>query len=354
VPYLLGFAPTSSIVLVFFDVDQRHVLTARIGWPTPADLSQPCLALVIETCRSARGNGADGAQVVLYPPASRPPSLHTETVCAVADSMRGTEIALRCLGTIADGFWRDLLDLPGQAEQLNDSGLSASCQWVANGISYLPDRQSLVERIDGDPTTTCIRLTAALQVSGGEGYAPAMSRARDRRAIEDAIYNYLLPADIPPTLDTPDVQLQLPPDAHILRWALALADRRIREPLLWRFAQVTPETDGAGRQALAGLSLLVRHTPDPVIAALASCAAALAWQQGNGALAQIAAERGLKADPRNVLCKLVFKAVEQGVHPSIWVEMLNSMTLHELRSGRMQSGMSGTGTRSKYVRDCPG
>jgi hypothetical protein len=380
IPYLLGFAPDDSVALVFFDADYRHVLTARIDWPPHVADFEGCLDLVIDTCRNAIENGADQAQIVLYPPTSVPARHVRNAAAAVDGALQGTGVAVISVGSVADGFWLDLGDPLATRANVNDRGASAAFQWVANGVSYLPDREAVVDRIDGEPTPVAARLADRLNREDINKFIPNTASAKHRRALEEAIYGYLFPTRLSADLDSPALPITLPNDSQILGWALALADRRIREPLLWRFAQMygdrAPDTDHALKEALAGLSLLVRNTPDEVVGALASCTAALAWQQGNGALAQIAAERGLKAktdsndsndnndsnsrdgrsssNVRNVLCDLVFKAVEQGVHPSIWVEMLNSMTLQELRSGQSRKGTDPVKSNAKSVRDCSG
>ena len=299
VPYLLGFAPDDSVALVFFDADCRHVLTARIDWPSEVAGLDGCLDLVIDTCRNAAENGADQAQLVLYPPASVP-AVHVSDFANIFDqALLGAGVAPISIGSVVDGYWKDLGDPSAARARLDSIGASAACQWVANGVSYLPDRDSVVERIDGRPTPVLLRLDALLDQDDVGQFVPEMSRAKDRRALEEAIYGHLFPTRLARDVDAPTSPIGLPDDSLILRWALALADRRIREPLLWRFAQMygdrAPDTDRALNDALSGLCLLVRNTPNELVAAIASCSAALAWQQGNGALAQIAAERGLKA-----------------------------------------------------------
>ncbi|NQU36210.1 MAG: DUF4192 domain-containing protein, partial [Actinobacteria bacterium] len=358
VPYLLGFVPDDSVVFVFFDAEYRHVLTARIDWPQQDASFDVRAALLRDTCRNAVDNGARQGQIVLYPPAPIAAQDMVDVAAVVQDSLHGVGIGSRSVGSVVDGYWRDLADPPGEHADLDDQGVAAACQWVAKGVSYLPDRASMVECIDGLPTWISKRLAKELEGGEADCLLPQLSAATSRRTIEDEIFDHLFPVATSLSLDSPPLPIELPDDQAILRWTQALADRRIREPLLWRFAQMygahEPEVDRALKEALAGLALVVRNTPDEVVAAIASCTAALAWQQGNGALAQIAAERGLKSSSSNVLCDLVFKAVEQGVHPSIWVEMLNSMTLQELRSGQARKGVEPVKKASKSVRDCPG
>ncbi len=359
VPYLLGFAPSDSAVIVFFDVSYRHALTVRVDWPlgSPSHPQVEWIDLIVQTCQNAAENSADRAQVVLYPPTSAPLSASRQVAGVIRETLSGLPVALHCVGTVSAGLWRDLTDPKALAEPLDDAGLSAACQWVANGVAYQPDRETVVAGIDGEPTQTSARILRLYEQGPVANDPRDLSTAVKRRAVEEAIFNELFPDGLHAVSGPGRDALALPPDAQLLQWALALGDRRIREPLLWRFAQTygdeTAEASRAVKQALSGLTQLVRHTPEVIVAPLASCAAALAWQLGNGAVAQIAAERGLRGDRGNVLCDLVFKAVEQGVHPRVWVDMLQSMTLRELRAGRAR-GEQAHRSAPKSVRDCPG
>jgi hypothetical protein len=92
--------------------------------------------------------------------------------------------------------------------------------------------------------------------------------------------------------------------------AVSLADLRVRDDA---WARMVPE------HAAAHLRLwtdVVRRAPARYVPAPASLLAFTAWQAGNGALANLAAERALAADPGYSMAQLLLDAVGAGVPPS--------------------------------------
>ena len=61
---------------------------------------------------------------------------------------------------------------------------------------------------------------------------------------------------------------------------------------------------------------MVRRVPARYVPASASLLAFTAWQSGNGALANIAAERALAADPEYSMAQLLLEAISAGMPPS--------------------------------------
>jgi hypothetical protein len=61
---------------------------------------------------------------------------------------------------------------------------------------------------------------------------------------------------------------------------------------------------------------VVRRAQQPYVPAPASLLAFTAWQSGDGALANIAIERALAADPGYSMALLLAEAVESGLPPS--------------------------------------
>jgi hypothetical protein len=96
-----------------------------------------------------------------------------------------------------------------------------------------------------------------------------------------------------------------------LAWlAFSLADLRVRDDA---WARMLPQ------HAAAHLRLwtdVVRRAPARYVPAPASLLAFTAWQAGNGALANLAAERALAADPTYSMAQLLLDAVSAGVPPS--------------------------------------
>src|SRR6201999_4047683 len=61
---------------------------------------------------------------------------------------------------------------------------------------------------------------------------------------------------------------------------------------------------------------VVRRTPARYVPAPASLLAFTAWQSGNGALANVAAQRALAADPEYSMALLLLEAISAGAPPS--------------------------------------
>lgn len=71
-----------------------------------------------------------------------------------------------------------------------------------------------------------------------------------------------------------------------------------------------------------------RHVA-PLATALAGCA----WLDGNGALATVALERALEADPSYSLARLLDRAISHSVPPSVWTESLEAVSYEECLAG---------------------
>jgi hypothetical protein len=79
------------------------------------------------------------------------------------------------------------------------------------------------------------------------------------------------------------------------------------------WARMTPERSA---EHVAFWSDVVRRVPDEAVAGPASMLAFCAWQEGNGALAQIALDRAQAAQPDYSLASLLREAVSAGLPPS--------------------------------------
>lgn len=337
VPYLLGFQPTDSIVAVFASTQGRHVLTARLDLPDPLIQPAALFDALMSVCARADQQGARHACFILYPPESSASPDVPVVVSTLQAAVGESTLSLEGISTVHRGLVRDELDPARQASVLRDAGLATRAQWMARGASYEASRVTLEARIGG-PATPLAQHVESFIASQTAGWSRSVVRnARVRRLLEDEILDYLLLSSDRVTLGQGAADSELPCAATLAGWAVGLSDSRVREPVLWRLAQgcsgaVSREFENE-HSLLMAMCALVRNVPGKYAAPMASCVAAYSWQLGNGAMARIAADHGLAADPDNVLCRLVAEAVKSGVHPDVWLEMLASMSLRELRSG---------------------
>lgn len=190
-------------------------------------------------------------------------------------------------------------------------------------MGFVPSREDVARRVS--PEDTELARAAASLFRGGRPVSVIRSSKRRRRT-EDTLYRFATTRHRSGSAEIMTAPL-------LVHSAKALHDRRIREPLLWRLARwLEPADEARRRHAVDGLCLMTRSCPPPLIAPVASCTAAVAWQVGDGALARLAAERGLAESPDNVLCRLVLDAVSAGIPPKVWVEMLANFSVASLRN----------------------
>ncbi len=97
-----------------------------------------------------------------------------------------------------------------------------------------------------------------------------------------------------------------------LAWlALALSDIRVRDAAWTRM-------DPAHKEPHRRLwTTVTRLAPDGMVAAPASLLAFTAWQDGNGALAQLALDRALAASPRYQMALILREALDLGAPPAL-------------------------------------
>jgi len=94
------------------------------------------------------------------------------------------------------------------------------------------------------------------------------------------------------------------------RDSVSLADLRVRDEA---WARMDPRFRSAHQRLWIDV---VRHASEPYVPAAASLLAFVAWQSGDGALANIAIERALAADPGYSMAQLIGQAVDAGLPPS--------------------------------------
>ena len=100
-------------------------------------------------------------------------------------------------------------------------------------------------------------------------------------------------------------------DKNEIAWlGVTLTDLRVRDDA---WARMDPDFGPAHQRLWTDL---VRLLPDRYVPAPAALLAFTAWQAGNGALASIALERALGADPEYSMALLIAEALHAGLPPS--------------------------------------
>jgi hypothetical protein len=294
IPYLLGFHPVDSVVLVGFAAG-RVMVTARADW---ADVDAPVLQQMFATLR--RG----GAREIVAVGYGSDRSDDAALLAQLDEAEDVGDVDLIDVLTTRDGRWRSLrcddpYCCPPGGRALNSAASPIAAAATFAGLVALPHRGEL-ERLVRPVAADTLAQMAALVASAEQTIAPdGPAETRWRRATVRAVFAACRAAE-------PDY---LPlADAEVARFGAALRVVPIRDAV-WLAID-----DGR----LSGDRLwldLCRRLPDPHAAAPAFLAGWQAWRAGNGSLARIAAERACGADPASHAADLLLGAIAAGADP---------------------------------------
>ena len=308
VPHLLGFHPGQSMVVVGLDGPRGRIkLGFRYDLPDPPDpeMSRDIARHAVEVLRQ---RGVTVAIAAGYGGGT--------LVTPVADALRAAaqdaSITVRDLLRVKGRrYWSYLCQDPGccppEGIPFEGPDHPNARALAAAGMTARPDRESLaalVAPVTGPEAESLRRahqcaLRRAGEMIAGAG-APDRLRAlveAGRDAVRDAIARYRSGGEIT--------------DHDQMAWLiLTVADLRVRDDA---WARMDPGNRDAHQRLWIDVT---RRAPESLVPAPASLLAFTAWQSGDGALANIAVERALAADPGYSMAHLIGQALEAGLPPS--------------------------------------
>ncbi len=311
VPHLLGFHPAKSLVVVGAGGPRQRIeLGFRYDLPDPPDAAVTGQiaghAVAVLTHREMTAVIAIG-----YGPGR----LVTPVMDGFAATARRGGLQVRELLRVQDGrYWsylcRNPACCPAEGVPFDASSHPAAAALSVAGLAAYPDRAALartVAPLAGQParlrdeaaSRACARvaaLTAEASATGGPDPLRLVI-AEGRRAVREAIDRYRAGGQIT--------------DADQLAWlVVSLAQLPVRDDA---WARMVPAHRDAHLRLWADL---VRSAADSWLPAPAALLAFTAWQCGEGALAGIAVERALGADPGYSMALLLRDILDAGVPPS--------------------------------------
>ncbi|MDT5027356.1 MAG: hypothetical protein QOE61_3782 [Micromonosporaceae bacterium] len=308
IPYLLGFQPDSSLVLVAVNDDGRLTNAARLTLPTVDEPLGPLHTALDQVATTITEH--TGADVLLagYGPAEQ-----------VELAVSAATVALTT-ARVADGrFWRLGCDDPntcppeGHPFDTTDSPVTATAVYA--GLVALPDRDALAatltpvpgparDRMIAATVAACAFLTGLMDGAAPTGTSQHPDAALDTRvgrALQRAARTYLSHAQ-----DSYRAR-QPVDDEHAATLTVLL-----QLPSLYDFA--ARQSTGERWQVEMWTDLVRRAEPE-FTAAPATLLALAAIQAGNGALADIAVHRALDADPDDPFAQVLASAIAAGIDP---------------------------------------
>ncbi|OZM74491.1 hypothetical protein CFN78_05080 [Amycolatopsis antarctica] len=305
IPHLLGFRPSNSVVLI----GHRGPAARTIGAVARADLPPAGCErdLAARLMGALLADGATGATLAIVggrvAEQERPGA---RVVAALASVLRDTGLrllhVLRVPDIAAGAAWACDTD-PGCAGLLPDPATTALAAASATvGVVTFGSREAMASLLDPVDEDTLGRRSALLDAAAdaAAGTDPD-SDAEIHRACA-LVRRYLRgPGEV-----------VLSDDEEVVALALAVSRPRVRDACL---TLALPAGSDAARVAERLWLALVRATPRPERAHPACLLGFSAYMRGDGALAGMALENALTADPGHVLAGLLFRALDHHMLP---------------------------------------
>lgn len=327
-PYIIGFHPRESLVATAFAGPRSRLsFTARVDLPEAGDTAaaEAVAAQVAAMLERQCGGAAQAtATLVAYGPRER-----AEQTAGLTEQ-RLVEVGIPVRETLrveAGRYWsmscQDPRCCPPEGTPY-DAGSQIAARATFAGLVALPDRETLersVAPVDGAERAAIVAATERVEARLADWAAEAEDADGMRRRMIDE--GRALLADV---LDRyrprgggggPDgavVDARLTPD-EVAWLGVLLLLHPVRDEA-WVLI------DTARRAAhLALWTEVVRRVGPAHAAAPASLLAFAAWQDGNGALAWIALDRALQAEPDYSMARLIGSALTAGAPPIAWPDM---------------------------------
>jgi hypothetical protein len=316
VPYLLGFAPERSVVVLC-------MRGKKLGLTLRGDFDMPAYELREMVLTRVRADGADTVLFVIFDPEAavggkRPGA---RLARSLTRAFRRDGLLVRdALGVREGRYWsylcRDVTCCPpeGRAAPVagHDEDSMVAATLVAIGSAPLSSREELDATLAGVTGNRAVEVMADLT---------AALRTPLPNPIDhwwNLVERY---SDAPPR---PGRELPLPEATGLI---VSLRDVAVRDEIIsW--------TGGA---ALTGIIALLQELAPlalpPFDAQLLTTLGWAAYSNGNGTLAAMALDRALDADPEHALAQLLWTALNAGIEPPILREL--SLEMAEM-SGPVQ------------------
>ncbi|HSV67423.1 MAG TPA: DUF4192 domain-containing protein [Mycobacteriales bacterium] len=315
VPYLLGFHPRDSLVVV-----SLHAAGAQVGVVVRADLAelrdQPELAAHL-TAQLLQA-GAEEIVVVVFGELADPSAEvllgvlpERDLVAEIAAAAAGSGVRMREALFVASGRWRsytcaDEECCPAAGRPVGGATSRLAVAAATVGLVVLPDRAALAATLDPEPEDG-IGLAAAVVRAEGD----LARRVTADRSVEP--WRAAAAARVRRSLDklTAAGAVSWPSHSAAAKVAVGLTDRAVRDAA-WLWMERSRGLCGA---VLELWRELARRVPAGYRVAPLFLTGWAAWRDGAGPLARIAVDRALELDPTYSAALLLDQTLSLGLDP---------------------------------------
>ncbi len=333
VPYLIGFRPERSVVVVATSGPgrQRVCVTMRVDLPTDPMADEELVAYGGSIIRALRHAAAERVSVLVYPPLPPGPDRFALELpnTALVDGLRdqltaaGFEVVeALCVVEAEEGrarYWsylcRDDGCCPPQGRLTESSAATrVGFAFVSNGRSALPTRADLVRSLSPVDSTDPERAGLLAAVRDLER-ATAAALGPDRPGAERALCAWRADlarqADAVLTTAAATVPVAAPAVAQQALLLVALSHVGVRDLVLGEAARRSELVE-----VVDLLAPMVRRAPAGHLAPVAASVALCAYLLGDGALSWVALDRAQEDDPGYSLSDLLARCLANGVGPT--------------------------------------
>jgi hypothetical protein len=311
VPHLLGFHPAKSLVVLGIGGPHARIrLAFRYDLPDPADvsLSEDIAAHAVNVL------GREHLTMAILVGYGTGPAV-TPVIDVIGSALRDAQVAIQDALRVDEGrYWSYRCSDPAccspDGVPYDSSAHPAAVALEAAGLSVHADRNELASTLaripeSAEPMTSAIERARAranhmieqAMIVGPEGDLFQPVADAGRKSIRQVVTGYRR-GD------------QLASYDEMAWLAFVLTDMRVRDDA---WARMDPQYSEA-HQLL--WTTLLRVLPTEFVPAPAALLAFVSWQAGDGALATIAIERALDADPDYTMALLIADALHAGLPPS--------------------------------------
>jgi hypothetical protein len=330
VPYLVGFVPHNSVILLLLEETTSEVLlTVRHDLPRePAEI-----AATVDILESAiRSAGASAVVIVIWGPSHESgPAPSRELVPALVAAAENMQAPARDALVVMGKRWRSALCVaddccPAEGRAIDPGSVDAiRVPFVLDGRAPARDRAEIAQSyapLSADHPSVQ-RLRAAVESEVGllesqlrpEGAGPLLVEWRRRQA--DSVLTLLC--------EVSDLDSFVGQQA---RTVIALQDIHVRDLVIKTLI------DHPDPRAIENrLRMLACSTPMELQAPVFALCAALSWQRGDGSRANMALESALASNPGYSLAVLLRRAISAGLPPSRWIDAVRQTSERECAAG---------------------
>jgi len=364
-PYLLGFRPERSMVLLWI-TEGRLTLTQRVDLPAPGQsaqergefldaLLQPGCHMQADSLIACVVSEREPASAAAYQSTSpRAPGLaHVDLIEALAHAL--AEQGLHLLDALliqqmpdAPQRWRSFLCqddcCPERGRQVPESiQVSVAAAFAMEGIAVAGSRADVVRSLQSEsgPVAEVTRFLAKRAIPTQHARLEQWRTQRLRR-IRDVLG---LPDQLSSASDSSAMDSRAKEESQgaprttnlgvraIGDVLQGVGDARVRDCVLWSLSR----TDDL-QPVIVRMMQCLRAAPDPWVPAMATCVAIATWLTGDGARATMALDRALAVSPNYSLARLLDLALRSGMPPQRWAAMMAGLTEAECRGGNADEG----------------